>query len=387
MRAGAAASCVIGACLLAGCGPRPGAWDAATVPRASVDAAGDRDWLDGGAEVTRAHVTRLFDLAARDPAANDVVDRAAAALAGGSRDRLAGLFRRCAPEVDASGEAGKTYLRWQSALVSKDHASLLAGAPSAELSAKVRELAAGSALRVEVEDHPDYVVVRRAETPAICLVAPLPVAAAYEAMIHELVHASARRSTDLGPDPASFADERAYLMAVVLSPGDEVDAYVTASGARARLDGTTKHLIPALISSFDTTGRLTKPRDAVAEIILAPRPRGLGYADAGLRGSYARDKDDLARLRASRREFLGKLARAKQQELSALDANVGVARHNLAARRTNLGIARQRGDAAEITKLTRQISADERALVELERTVAVVREGVVRLTAEQARAR
>ena len=40
----------------------------------------------------------------------------------------------------------------------------------------------------------------------------------------------------------------------------------------------------------------------------SPSPDGLGYADAGLRGAFERDKEDLQRLRASRRKltaFLG----------------------------------------------------------------------------------
>lgn len=377
---------LLSACLLAAaCGPRPGSGTSVSVPRSVAEGPYASDWLDGEAAVTPAKVTRLFDLASRDPAAKAIVDESAASLAKGSRDRLATLFTRCAPEVEASGEAGKTYLRWQSAVLSKDHATLLAGAPSPELTAKIKELSATKqTLVARVEDHPDYVVVRRAEIPTICLVAPMPIAAAYEAMIHELVHARARQATDEGPDPFAHSTEEAYLTATVLSPGDEVDAYVAASGARARLDRTTKHLLPPLASSFDSNGRLLVKREEIARLVLASRPAGLGYADSGLRGAYARDKEAIAKLRASRREFVDQLLRGKKQELAGMDANVGVFRHNLGARRHNLEIARQRRDAAEIAKLTKEIADDERALRDLERVTPLVREGVSRLEKELA---
>lgn len=383
----------LGALLLAltastACGPRPGSGASVSVPRSVVDGPGAADWLDGEATATPARVLRLFDLAARDPAAKAIVDDATASLGDGSRERLAALFTRCAPDVEGSGEAGKTYLRWQSALLSKDHASLLAGAPSKELSAKIRELSAAErTLVARVEDHPDYVVVRRAERPTICLVAPMSMAAAYEAMIHELVHARARQATDEGPDADAFATEAAYLTAVVLSPGDEVDAYVAASGARARLDGTTRHLVAPLASAFDASGRLQKPREEIARLVLARRPVGLGYVDGALRGAYARDKETQARLRASRRDFVERLLQAKRQELSGLDANLAVHRHNLAARRHNLGVARARGDATEVAKLTKAIADDERALRDLERVASLVRDGVGRLDKELAPSR
>ncbi len=378
----------VAALTLSACGPRPGSGTSVSVPRTVADATSAGDWLGGDAQVSKPRVLALFELASRDPSASALIDDAARALAKGSREGLAALFTRCAADVEGSGEAGKTYLRWQTALLSKDHPTLLEGAPSAELTAKIRELSeVPRTLVTRVEDHPDYVVVRRGEVPTICLVAPMSTAAAYEAMIHELVHAQARQATDEAPDADAFATEDAYLTAVVLSPGDEVDAYVVASGARARLDGTNRNLIAALANKFDPAGRLLVGRDEIARVVLARRPWGLGYGDTGLRGAYARDKEMRAKLRASRRAFVEQLLAAKRQELSAMTANLGVRRHNLDARRQNLAIARARGDAAEAARLTKGIADDERALRELGRVTPLVRDGVTRLERELARLR
>lgn len=335
----------------------------------------DADWLDGDGRLTLPRFERVLTMGQRDP---EVAALFAESVARLGRGRVAELFDRfsvCTPE-QAQGLAGKTFLRTEVAVFSR----------TPEMEAAAREQTRGpDLLGVRVVDTPDYLVVRRWVAPRICLVPGISLAGAYEALVHELVHAlrrdpfAAEQAADL---TAPGLDEGTFSIARVQSPGDEVDAYVAASRARARLEGTNGVLLGPLQPLFDPSGVLRAPRDVLARTILAPAPTGLGYASGTMHAALAQARRDEADMLDVRRKVVAALVENKQKERAVHAQNVVIHTQNVGAFEHNIGVARQRGDAALEARTRAQLAEEQRLLLASKQSDQDAAAAGVRLAAE-----
>jgi len=212
-----------------------------------------------------------------------------------------------------------------------------------------RQLAAvqaGSFLDVRVVTLPDFIRVERTMLPDICISDRVSVLQAYEAIVHELVHA-------LRADPRSqialartVTDEGAFRTATVLARGGEVEAYVTGMSARLRLH-RSESLTSPIVNLFDPqSGELGAPPIALAARILADRPQGLGYASGLLRDSYPNARRSARAGLSSLYTLAVEALRDRQSHIDTAMANIVIHTNNIAAHRHNIQVASSRGNAA-----------------------------------------
>jgi hypothetical protein len=324
---------------LVGCGPRVG------------DRVGGLDedprnasWLAGSPTITPEHLSRALALGARDREVTALVNEAVQRLAGGDPDRLASAFSPCPPGVTTEG--GLTLLRSHDAYLPRTIEELAFGTRHPRTAEDLAELQKGPLRDVRVVDQPDFLVVERTLVPQICIVGRLSLASAYEAIVHELVHAVRNNPRDGSALAAKIDDEAAFRAALVAVRGGELEAYVVGTRARLRLGQRGVYLSP-IIHLFDPrTGELAAPYPVLVDLILAPRPRGLGYADGLMRDSFLRARAELAEHHLRRRTIVERVLEERRGNIGVVLKNIDVHTHNLAAHRHNLELATARGSRA-----------------------------------------
>jgi hypothetical protein len=208
----------------------------------------------------------------------------------------------------------------------------------------------------------DFIVVERTPLPQICIVPRLSVAEAYEAVVHELVHALRYRPRgrwDLARTPI---DAPSFRQALVTGPGGELEAYTQSVGARIRLRHGRLLASPLLVGFDPASGAPRMPPNDLAALILAPQPGGLGYADGLLSGALVQARREVVDELAARRQLVETMIGERKSGAEILEKNVGVYQHNIEANRHNLGIARSRGDKALIQKSSAGLAEAESGL-------------------------
>ena len=340
------------------------------------------DWLDGGSTLQRAHFERLLDVASQDPEVRAFLERAAVALKRQGPGDLFGLLSVC--NQGEQDEGGHTFLLFDIGVFSLDVDSLIAGKASPQVQAQLDEAARQPDLmRIERRDSPDYVLLRRSRVPRICLARGISVASAYEALVHELVHAS-QRDPQLVMVPASQSDQASFLVAFVQAPGDEVDAYLTGARATIRLDHGRRRVHRALQPLLDDQGQPVADRATVARTILAPVPNGLGYATGALRDAYAKELEAENAEHDARQRVVNETLAIRREQHRVFESNVGVHQHNIAAYQQNATIYRSQGDRAGEQKALAGVQEATRLLTDTQRQLAAVVASEQRLTAESA---
>jgi GNAT superfamily N-acetyltransferase len=330
------------------------------------------DWLDGTGRLTPERLDRIFAIAARDAEVKPLLDEALARMGRGSRETLRSRFTLCA-EGDAPGLAGKTFMRQEQLVVAKGEG----WAAEVQKATHTDDL-----MDARVTDGVDYAVVERWVIPRICMQPQLPLGGAVEALVHELTHALKRDPRRYPVDLATPTDEAHFQIATVQLPGDEVDAYATASRARVRLDGGTAGVLPPLRPSFDAQGRLIGSRESLARAIVASAPQGLGYGDGMLRHALAEARAAESSTLESKRRLLATFADLRHDEQAQLVKIIATMTANVGIHETNIGIAQQRRDAALEAKFKKARDDEKKKLDETKALLAASQASEQRVRAE-----
>lgn len=341
------------------------------------------DWLDGGSSLRRSHFERLLDVASQDPEAVALLERSARALHRQGPGDLFELLSVC--DQGEADDGGHTFLKFDIGVFSLDVDSLLTpGKLSPVAQAQLDAASKGDDLmRLERKDFPDYILVKRSRVPRFCLARGIDVASAYEALLHELVHASLR-DPHFATRKASESDEASFLETFVQAPGDEVDAYLAGSRARIRLDRGRGRVHRPLQPLLDDQGNLTAGRLIMARAILAPPPAGLGYAAGALRDARAKSLEAEAAERLTRQRVVDETIALRREQRRALETNVGVHQHNVAAHRQNAAQAQAAGNSAAAQQSLGKAREAEKLLADTQRQLPAVVASEARLTAESA---
>ena len=348
------------ALFIAGCRSLP---DAAPPSATSNGDPLHANWLGGGSTVSADRVAATLAVGDSDPLVRDLVRKATERLGGGTPAGLAARFSVC--EATDASHAGLTEVRFKDAWVVRT-VEELAFATRPEITQ--RQLAAlqeGPSLNVRIVTLPDLVLVERTMLPEICIAQRISILEAYEAIVHELVHA-------LRADPRSALtlaqtapDERAFLLAFVQAPGGETEAYETAVAARLRLHHTDRLTSPILRFFDRTSGALVVPPVVLADAILAPLPEGLGYADGRLRDSYTNAWRKVRESLSLRSTLIEEALKDRQRLIDVATANVDIHTSNVAVHRHNVQVASARG---MVGLKAREAAALDESRKELERT-------------------
>ncbi|RYE93881.1 MAG: hypothetical protein EOO75_03370, partial [Myxococcales bacterium] len=349
---------------LAACSSLPSPPLSARQPPAASALAGD--WLDGGSSLRRAHLERLLDVASQDPEAIALLERAAKALHRSGPGDLFELLTVC--ERGEADEGGHTFLKFDIGVFSLDVDSLLTpGKLSPVAQAQLDAASKGDDLmRLERQDFADYIMVKRSRVPHFCLARGIDVASAYEALLHELVHA-ALRDPHFTTRKASESDDASFLEAFVQAPGDEVDAYLAGSRARIRLERGRGRVHRPLQPLLDDQGNLVAGRLIMARAILAPPPAGLGYAAGALRDARRKSLEAEAAERTTRQRVVDETLALRREQRRVLETNVGVHQHNVAAHRQNAAQAQAAGQAAAAQQSLGKAREAEKLLADTQR--------------------
>lgn len=366
--------------LLASCGRPPPS--APLLGRRPPPAAALRDdWLGGSSSFKRAHFERLLDLVAQDPEAIALVERAARDFRREGPSDLFPLFSIC-PEDTPRDSGGHTFFDFDLAVFSLDIESLAVGKLSPRAQAQFDQALANPALlRYTRKDFPDYVLIKRSMIPRICLVRGLDLATAYETLIHELTHATLR-DPHFSQGKASEQGAAAFLEQLVLSPGDEVDAYAAGTRARIRLEKSKERVHRALQRLFDEQGTLTAPRPLLGRAILAPAPAGLGYADTSLIDAQARAIEVERAELITRQKVAESTLAMRQEQRRVLTQNLDVHTRNGEVYRQQAESARARGDRGALAEAQRKGQEAAQAAAEVRRSLPLVEASIRRLEQE-----
>ena len=189
-----------------------------------------------------------------------------------------------------------------------------------------------------IQMFPDVSCIKTYKTPpAICLRADLSIEQATSVLHHELVHYNAMdwRNED---KIASFESKQDYELKKVLSPGDEVDAYISEWSYEIRLSG--KHAVPQLVEAFFKSNGSFIPKDAagadnrlkIARLILdGPIFVGQGYALGRFRVEYPNSLNGERSFQASFVELFNALHDNRQSNLAFYQQQVRLGRDKNAA--------------------------------------------------------
>jgi hypothetical protein len=298
---------------------------------------------------------------------------------GGSLDAVASHMTICPQEVTREG--GLTLVERHSALIGRPIEEVAAGPASPTADAYFRSLK--FAVRaVRRTDEPDSVRFDLTLMPKICFVQKLSVGEAYEGVVHELVHALRYDPDDVTAIAVSSPDEATFMRRAVLTRGGEAEAYAIATRARRRIRGGHFNSSLAPILNLDSPTPIAP--EVFANAILAPPPRGLGYADGIFRGTYQEaivkaretlvtERDLDAKLLGERRNFLAYLAKKDQVDQS----NLGVFEHNAE-------VGKARGDGALIADSQRQYAETKASIARTKTLGEVANASIARLTARLA---
>lgn len=338
----------------------------------------DEDWLQGGATITPAHLTRELALGANDPEVSALAREAVERLGGGQLAALAACFSSCPASVTLEG--GLTIIKSSDVWITRSIEELAFGTRPAQEDQERAGLRKGRFREIRLVEGPDFILVERTLLPEICIVPRLSVAAAYEAIVHELVHAvhiEPRSGSNLAE---TVRDEHGFLSAFVMVPGGEVHAYTVGTRARLRLQHQAYRASP-LIALFDLdSGEPRVPAPAMAEVILGREPYGLGYADGLLQRTFSESRETALGKLEERSNLVAQVLDERRRNLAIFLANVEVHTHNLAAHEHNLSIAGARGDAALLARSRAGLAEAERGLARTRAMIVAARASEVRLT-------
>jgi hypothetical protein len=351
-------------------------------PAAPVKNALDADWLDDGPTISAGQLERVLKLGDGDSDVSALVADARTQLGKGDSAALAQRFSPCPATTTVEGGLTTAAVSdvWMPLTVED-----LAGATlTAETEKKLVELEKAPAQKARRVRQPDFVLLERTSLPEVCIAPRLSIADAYEAVVHELVHALRRDPRSARNLVATSADERAFLTALTLVPGGEVDAYTVSTRARIRLGHRGKRTA-VLLPSFDaSTGQLRAAPNQLSELIIAPRPKGLGYADGLLRGAFAEAKKNQLEYLSSKKTAFETAQSERRGKLASLQKNVEVQTNNLDVHRYHLDLAGAKGDKALADKSRAGVAEAEKTLAGLRKLIEVTRASEKRLGEEVA---
>lgn len=337
----------------------------------------DADWLDGASTIDAVHLGRILALGERDPEVAALFREAVKRLGGGHLEDFTGRFSPCPPTMGS--ESGFTSVKSLEAWIPRSLEDLALGKRSPSTDAELARFQSGRSRDVRVTTHADFIHAERTLLPEICIVARLPVVDAYEAIVHELVHA-------LGMDPqaktrlaAVARDKHAYDLSFVLLRGGEVEAYTVSGRARLRL-GYRGTRVARIQPFFDPrTAQPALGQEALAEVILATPPKGLGYASGLLANAFDEARRELSAQRVAERSMLEQVLAERRANIGVFTTNVDVHTHNIAAHRHNLGVAAATGNQPLAAKSRAGLTAAERALADTRKLLEAARASEARL--------
>ena len=340
----------------------------------------DADWLDGGSTISAEQLDRVLKLGDGDAEVSALVAEARTQLGKGDGRALAERFSPCPPS--ATVEGGITTAAVSDVWMPLTVEDLSGATFGAETEKKLLELEKAPNQKARRVRQPDFVLLERTSLPEICIAPRLSLANAYEAVVHELVHALRRDPRAARSLVATAADERAFLSAFALVPGGEVEAYTFSTRASIRLGHGGKRTAP-LLPSFDaSTGQPRATPAQLAELIIAPRPKGLGYAQGLLRGVFADAKKNQHEYLSSKRKAFETAQSERRTKLASLQKNVEVQTNNLDVHRYHLDLAGARGDKALGDRSRAGVAEAEKTLGELRKLIEAARASEKRLTEE-----
>jgi hypothetical protein len=369
---------LVAALVIAGCGAVAGCGGS---EHPSRDAASlDADWLDGETTITAAHLQRVMALGSSDPEIVALFQEAEKRIGGGSFEGLAARFSVCGPDVKSEG--GLTQVKSSDAWMSRPLEELALGKRSPKT---VQDLAEAEKIPVRdrrVVTYPDFLFVERTLLPNICIVARIPLVDAYDAVVHELVHATRVDPHATSELAAKSREDGEYRTALVLLPGGEADAYRTGVRARLRM-GYLGNRRSGVQDLFDpASAELRAPVAALAERILAPRPGGLGYADGLFRNAFEEGRHSLLEELSAKRSLVEQVLAERRANIAISAANIDIHTQNIEGSRHNLGVGTATKNAALIQQSRAGIEADQRGLAESHAMLDAAHASETRLLAE-----
>jgi hypothetical protein len=273
-----------------------------------------RAWLGGATTVTLAHIEVLRRVGADDPNASALFREAEQRIGGGTAEGLAARVSICGADEERRGH---TEMPHADAMIQRSSYEVRTGTRSRSTEEQLSDFAGAPARDLRTIEHLDFIELRRTSLPQICLRANLSVVEAYETLVHELVHAV--RADPWGEEElaATVADEPAFLSALSLMAGSEVDAYVMAAGAIMHLR-CDYHPDARLERLFDPrTLKLRATREEVATIIVQSKPVGFGYGDGSLRGRFAQARRGRLESLSAKRALVATLLTGRRKVIAA----------------------------------------------------------------------
>jgi len=220
--------------------------------------------------------------------------------------------------------------------------------------------------------------------PEICIAPRLSVADAYEAVVHELYHALRRDPRAARNLAGTAADEKAFQVAFAQAPGGEVEAYLASTRARVRLGHPGKRTAPMARVLDAGTGKPTVPQAQLADIVLGPKPNGLGYSQGLFRGVYTDARKTLLEQLGAKRTALETAQKERRTKIESLGKNIEIQTQNIEVYRHNLGLDTAKADKALADKARSGMAEAERELASLRKLMDVARESEKRLGVELA---
>ena len=354
----------------------------ATTPRPTQPDALGADWLDGESTIRATHVERLLALGRADPEVTSLVREAVRVLGNGRIDGLAARFSPC--PATAGSPPGRTVVNGAIALIPRSLQEIALGQRSPITEAHLAAAQNGRAREVRVTTEADFIRVERTFLPDICIASRLSIVEAYEAVVHELVHAlrlSPHARTHLA---ATAKTKAAFDLAMVLLPGGEVEAYTVSWRARMRIPDRGLRMWRGLRFINPYTLQLATTPDVLARAILAPPPEGLGYAEGTLASTFEEAKHALDTETTEVRSLLDATLAERRANIAVYEANLNAYTHNIAAYHHNLRLAESTANRQLAVVSRAGIAEAERGLAETRALLDAGRASETRLVADLA---